>query len=400
MNPASIYRVANALCLAFYTAGLAAVSTFIANTRVVGVRDGRIKLPAIAACVAGLPMAGLLHVLASGGAGAFMASLLRPPALRWAWRAAFTFLGGRYIAQEINSRRNPRPSPPQVVSSSAYDVDMREDIAKSLGIKLEGVQGRAFRANELYCLQVSRYEVRLLRLPRQFDGYTIAQVSDIHYGDFLSAEFVRRYVQFTIDLSPDMVALTGDYQQYPRDVWRAAGLLAPFGEWSRKERGSLGAIGIMGNHDTAAGTAEVTEAIRSAGIKVLHNSHVKAERDGASLYVAGVADPWSLRADLARTLLGVPGDACVVLLAHEPDYLVKSAESGVDLQLSGHLHGGQIKLPLVGALLSPSRYNRRYIEGFYKRNNTLMFVSRGLGGHPPVRYKCKPEIVLLKLRSA
>ena len=396
MNPAAIYRVANALCLALYTAGLAAVSTFIANTRVVGVRDGRIKLPAIVACVAGLPTAGLLHVLASGGAGAFMASLLRPASLHWAWRTAFTFLGGRYIGQEINSLRNPRPAPPEVVSSSTYDVDMREDIAKSLGIKPDGIRGRAFRANELYCLQVSTYEVRLPRLPRQFDGYTIAQVSDIHYGDFLSAEFVRRYVQLTIDLSPDLVALTGDYQQYPRDVWRAAGLLAPFGEWSRKERGGLGAIGIMGNHDTAAGTAEVTEAIKSAGIKVMHNSHVKVAREDTILYVAGVADPWSLRADLSRALLGVPGEACVVLLAHEPDYLVKSAESGVDLQLSGHLHGGQIKLPLVG----PSRYNRRYIEGFYKRNNTLMFVSRGLGGHPPVRYKCKPEIALLKLRSA
>src|SRR5205823_13155549 len=122
--------------------------------------------------------------------------------------------------------------------------------------------------------------------------------------------------------------------------------------------------------------------------------------DGASLYIAGVADPWSLRADLSRTLLGVPDGACVVLLAHEPDYIIESAEFGIDLQLSGHLHGGQIKLPFVGAMLSPSRFNRRYIEGWYKRDGTLLFVSRGLGGHPAVRVACKPEVAVITLRSS
>ncbi len=395
----AIYRLLNALCLACYTVGLAAASTFFANTRIVGVRDSNIKLPAIVITVGGPTLVSLLNVLRSGGVGGFMLSLLHPFSWSWAWRLTFTALGARYIAQEINRRIHPPIRPAEVVFSEAYDVDMREDIARAEGINLDGPKGLAFRLNELYCLEITTHEVRLDRLPPQFDGFTIAQVSDVHYGDFISAEFIRRYVNLVIGLSPDLIALTADYQQYPKDVRRAARILAPIGEWSCKQRGGLGAIAIMGNHDTAAGTAQVTEAIRSAGIRVLNNKHIELERDGASLYIAGVADPWSLRADMSRTLLDVQEGSCVVLLAHEPDYLVKAAQFDVDLQLSGHLHGGQIKLPFIGAMLSPSRFNRRYIEGFYKRENTLMFVSRGLGGHPPVRYDCKPQIAMLVLRS-
>jgi predicted MPP superfamily phosphohydrolase len=395
-----IYRLLNALCLGAYTAGLSAVSTFVTNTRVIGVRDGKLKLPAIAATVAGLPLAGLAHVLLAGGPGRFLSSLLRPGSWRWVWRAGFTLLGARYIAQEIYRHRHPRPQPDEVVCSKVQDVDLREEIARHEGISLSGFYGLRFKINELYQPQLTTHEVRLKRLPREFDGFTIMQVSDLHYGDFISAEVIHRYVELVIEKSPDLVALTGDYQQYHKDTRRAASLLSPIGEWSDRERDGLGAVAIMGNHDTWAGTAYVTEAVRRAGIPVLSNKHVELKRGDASLYIAGVADPWSLRADLDRTLLGVPPDACVVLLAHEPDYLITSAERGVDLQLSGHLHGGQIRLPFVGALLSPSRYNRRYIAGFYKRDNTLLFVSRGLGGHPPVRYKCKPEIAILMLRAA
>jgi predicted MPP superfamily phosphohydrolase len=395
-----IYKLLNALCLGAYGAGLGAVSTFLTNTRVIGVRDSKIKSPAIMAALVGLPAVGLTHVLLSGGLGRFLASLMRPFSRSWAWRAGFTLMGARYLAQEIWRHRHPPVQPEEVLCSKTREVDMREEIAVHEGVDLAWLGGLLFRANDLYRLEVATQEIRLKNLPPQFDGFTIAQVSDLHYGHFISTEFIRRYIALVIDVSPDMIALTGDYQQYREDIWRAARELRPLAEWSRRERHGEGVVAIMGNHDTWAGTVDVTEAVRRAGIMVLNNHHVELKRDGASLYIAGVADPWSLRADLDRTLLGVPENACVVLLAHEPDYLVESAQRGVDLQLSGHLHGGQIKLPFVGAVLSPSRYNRRYIEGFYKREETLMFVSRGLGGHPPVRYACKPQIALLVLRAS
>lgn len=394
-----LYRLANIAALALYTTGNAALSTFLANTRLVGLRDSDLKFPIIVAGLASFPLGGLAHVLWAGGPGRFLASLAHPGTFGWAWRLLLTLHGARYLAQEYFRRRYPRPLPPEVLRSWSKVIDMRNDVAEAEGINLQGLRGLAFKLNELYKLDVTTHEVRLANLPRQFDGFTIAQVSDIHYGDFISAEFVRRYVNLVVEMSPDVVALTGDYQQFHHEVVHAARLLAPVGEWSQHERSGKGAVAILGNHDTWAGTADVTHALRHVGILVLDNRHMEIRRDGASLYIAGVADPWSLRADLPLALHGIPRGACVVLLAHEPDFLLDASQTGVDFQLSGHIHAGQIKLPLVGPLLSPSRFNRRYAEGFYKRGSTLMYVSRGLGGHPPVRLLCKPEIVLFKLRA-
>ena len=159
--------------------------------------------------------------------------------------------------------------------------------------------------NELYDLEVVTYEVRLDRLPREFDGFTLMQLTDIHYGD-ISPEFVQRYVEVAVETQPDLIALTGDYQHYAEDTRNAMRMFAPIGEWSREERGGLGALAILGNHDTWAGTAEVTDALREVGIPVLSNRHVELKRGDASLYIVGVADPWSLRADLKRALHGVP----------------------------------------------------------------------------------------------
>jgi predicted MPP superfamily phosphohydrolase len=200
-------------------------------------------------------------------------------------------------------------------------------------------------------------------------------------------------------MSPDLVALTGDYQTYPQDVEEIARLLAPLGIWSGEARGGKGVVAVLGNHDHEAGKARVTDALRRAGIPVLSNSHIRLTRGGTDLYIVGVADPWSGRADLDRALHRVPNSVCTVLLAHVPDYLVESA-GRVDLQLSGHNHGGQIKLPFLGALLVSSRYGRRYVEGFHRRSGTLMYVSRGIGGKPAIRLGSKPEITRFILRSA
>ena len=395
-----LYRLVNLITLACYAVGSAAISTFITNTRFVGLRDFDLKLPLILASSSSLPFAALAHTLFVGGPFRFLSSVVRRSgSVGWLWRVLLTLHGARYLLQEFYRWRYPRPMPPEVLRSWSRVVDMRNPVAQAEGIKLSGLKGLAFNANDLYQLNITTHEVRLDRLPREFDGFTIVQVSDVHYGDFTSAEFVRRYVQLVQETSPDLVALTGDYQQFHHDVADAARLLAPLGEWSCRERGGQGTVAVLGNHDTWASTADVTYYLSRARIPVLDNRHIEIKRGGSSLYVAGVADPWSLRADLPLALHGIPQGACVVLLAHEPDFLLEAAETGIDFQLSGHIHGGQIKLPLIGPLFSPSRFNRRYTEGFYKRNRTIMYMSRGIGGHPPIRLFCKPEIAVFKLRS-
>jgi predicted MPP superfamily phosphohydrolase len=106
-----------------------------------------------------------------------------------------------------------------------------------------------------------------------------------------------------------------------------------------------------------------------------------------------------LRADLALALQGIPQGSCTILLAHVPDYLLTSAGKGVDLQLSGHNHGGQVNMPVLGPLLVSSRYGRRYADGFHKMDGTLMYACRGLGGKPAVRFNCKPELARFVLRA-
>jgi len=246
---------------------------------------------------------------------------------------------------------------------------------------------------------MTTHEIRVEALPRELDGFSTVQISDVHYGRFNSAEFIRRYIDITLDTRPDVVALTGDYQTYPDDVEGAVQLLSPLGEWSCRERGGLGALAVLGNHDRESGEAHVTDALRRTGIRVLRNEHVRIDKNGASIYVAGVADPWSYRADLDSAINGIPKGSCTILLAHVPDYLTTASKREVALQLSGHNHGGQIKLPFFGALLVSSRYGRRYAEGFHEAGSTIMYASRGLGGKRPIRWGARPELVRFVLRS-
>ena len=392
-------RILNILLIAFDILGHAAVGIFVTNRFLIGAPETRGKFLMLLAHMGAWPLAGLVQALRSGGFSGFALSLLRPTSWRWAWRFLFTLLGARWLIQEIYRKFHPRPCPPEVLSTHVQDADMRDLVLDAEGEPTTGPKGLFNRANQIYSLEIVTREVRLDRLPPQFDGFTIVQLTDHHYGRFTSKEFVRRYVDLSIQIDPDLIALTGDYQTYSRDVEDGIKLLHPIGEWSQRERGGMGAFTVLGNHDRAAGTAHVMDALRRAGIKILNNRHVRLERDGASLYIVGVADPWSVRGDLDRALYGMPEGSCTILLAHVPDFLIDSAEAGVDLQLSGHNHGGQIKLPFLGAILVASRYGRRYAEGFYKRKRTLMYASRGLGGKPPVRFGSKPEITKFILRS-
>ena len=301
--------------------------------------------------------------------------------------------------QETYRKLHPQASPAEVSLVHTRDADLRDEILAHDGLPTTGLRGLINRANELYNLEIITYEVRLSRLPAEFDGFTVVQLSDTHHVPIISSEFTRRCVEMALDLSPDMVALTGDYQYYSPHVQEAAALLAPVGEWSRRERGGKGVFAVLGNHDVGSGRGEVTNALRKSGIPVLDNANIRLEKDGASLYIAGVADPWSGRADIEKALRGIPEGACTLLLAHVPDYLVEASGERVDLQLSGHNHGGQIQVPVLGALLVTSRYGRRYVEGFYKREGTLMYVSRGLAGKPAIRWRARPDITQLILRA-
>lgn len=394
-----MYRLLNLIAVALHVIGYAVAGVFFTNTRLIGLEVRRYKQIIVVANLLLWPFVGLVRSFGREGFLGFLRSLLLPLSAGWLWRALFVGLGARYLAQEVHRRAHPTRTPGEVSSTAVEDADLTAQVLR-VGLPDNAYMRLVPRGlNHMFRLQVVTHTVRLACLPRQFDGFSLAQLSDFHYGSFTSAEFVRCVVERALQLSPDLIALTGDTQTERRDVEAVARLLAPLGEWSRRERGGVGVLAVLGNHDRFDGSdAHVKDALRRAGIGVLSNEHVALERDGEKLYVAGVADPWSQRADMDLTLHGIPQGSCAILLAHVPDYLPAASRYPVALMLSGHNHGGQIKLPLIGHVLVSSRYNRRYAEGFHKLNDTLMHVSKGLGGYPPIRWGARPEITRIVLK--
>lgn len=278
---------------------------------------------------------------------------------------------------------------------------------------LIGAFGLALYAGEIerHWTQVTHTEVQLTGLPEAFEEFRIVQLSDIHMDSYTEPFFLRSVVAQVNQLRPDMIVLTGDYvseMPWPRDLaigagWQCAEIL--------KELVCRPLYAILGNHDVAVGAAEVTEALTASGITVLHNAHLPIERDGARIWLSGLADPLTgnSRPELAipASIRNIPNEP-VVLLCHEPDYadnlLKHPVGHAVSLMLSGHTHGGQVRLPFVGPLTLPG-LGKKYVEGWFRFGShpaaMQLYVNRGIGTvGVPFRFDCPPEITVITLRRA
>jgi predicted MPP superfamily phosphohydrolase len=250
---------------------------------------------------------------------------------------------------------------------------------------------------------VQHVEVVLDRLPEAFDGLTIAQLSDLHYHPFFSAGVIRHAVDLIAQASPDMVALTGDFVTLSefRDVDPdAAKAAAPCAELLAPLRPPLGVFAVLGNHDSFSDPALVAEAFTARKIRVLQNEALPLERNGRRIWVAGVTDVLAGAADLDASLRLVPAAETVLLLAHEPDFADEAARHPVDLQLSGHSHGGQIRLPFLRPPFLPA-LARKYPRGLRTVGRTRLYTNIGLGTIiVPMRILAAPELTLLTLRTS
>lgn len=244
-------------------------------------------------------------------------------------------------------------------------------------------------------LDVISRELVLPRLDPAFDGYQVTQISDIHMDDWMTPERLQMIVDQVNVGQPDMIVITGDFVTHTPER-HAESLVATLGTLSAPD----GVFAVPGNHDHWTRIEVVREIIRQSNITDLSNRHHTLTRDGQLLHLAGVDDVWVKAADLDRVLSGLPADGAAILLAHEPDFADTSAASGrFDLQLSGHSHGGQVVLPLMGAPILP-RLGRKYPAGLYRVGEMLQYTSRGVGMiEPRIRFNCRPEITRFTLRS-
>jgi uncharacterized protein len=245
--------------------------------------------------------------------------------------------------------------------------------------------------------RVVMVEIPLRGLPAGLQGFTIAQISDIHVGPTIKRRYLERIVESVNRLKPDLVAITGDL------VDGSVAELASQVEPLRRLVSRYGSFFVTGNHEYYSGVDAWVAELERLGIRVLHNEHVVIERAGARLVVAGVPDfggrhfHESHRSDPQQALAGAPPDAAArVLLAHQPRSAPAAAKAGFDLQLSGHTHGGQF-LPWNFLV----RLQQPFTAGLHKVEQLWVYVSRGTGyWGPPKRFGAPSEITQLKLVAA
>jgi predicted MPP superfamily phosphohydrolase len=241
-------------------------------------------------------------------------------------------------------------------------------------------------------LTVTDQRIWLNSLPEGFRGFRILQLSDIHHSLFVPLSQVGAVVELSNALKPDLIALTGDFVSYSRAS------IEPVAEILRGLQARSGVVAVLGNHDFRVGADIVERALERRGIEVLRNRHLLLRERGDALYVAGV-DDYRYGADLGSALEGIPADAPTILLAHNPRLLVAAACCGIDLVLSGHTHGGQVNLPLLGTVYGRSPERLRFKIGWDRLGSTQIYVSRGIGTIVlPWRLRCPAEIPRLELQ--
>lgn len=274
----------------------------------------------------------------------------------------------------------------------------RRQFLKWAGAAAAGVGGVSVYGGlfEAWDYEVTETAVPVKGLPERFEGFRIVQVSDVHHGRLVPIEEVRRVVGLANEARADMVALTGDYttalRRYVEPCAEAlAELKAPEGVWA-----------VLGNHDHNTGGALTKQALVRRGINVLTNENTVLRRGADALQLAG-ADDWGWgQADFKRALEGVDLARPCVLLSHEPIAFDMEETRGVSLILSGHTHGGQVCLPVVG---SPVKYiwgkYLHYLRGLHEREGARLYVSRGTGMIGlPLRLGARPEVAVLRLQRA
>ena len=242
-------------------------------------------------------------------------------------------------------------------------------------------------------VEVKRVPVRLSKLPASLNGLRLVQLSDMHVGLTIGRDFVEDVVRKVNDLDPDIVAITGDLiDGSVEDLGHA---VAPLGEI----RSTLGTYFVTGNHEYYSGADSWLGFLQSIGIRTLRNEHVALEKDGETIHLAGV-DDWTAHqfgnghgADITRAMAGRDTSKPVVLLAHQPVQFDEAREHGVDLQISGHTHGGQIfPFGVLTRLVQP------FLSGLHQRGDSQIYVSSGTGyWGPPMRIAAPAEITLIEL---
>jgi uncharacterized protein len=244
-------------------------------------------------------------------------------------------------------------------------------------------------------IDVNQVSLSLPHLDKEFNGYRIVQISDIHQDKWTTENRLHRVVNLIRQQQPDLVVITGDlvtadYQRFIPNLEKGLAKL------TAKDR----VIAILGNHDHWANPEGITKALERDGFIVLRNQVYTLSRGNKNLHIGGVDDVFLGKARLNKVLDELPSEGAAILLAHEPDFAVISSRTGrFDLQLSGHSHGGQVRLPILKPFALPPQ-GQEYYAGLYQVGEMLQYTNRGIGVNGlHLRFFSRPEITVFNLSA-
>ncbi len=295
---------------------------------------------------------------------------------RWVWRSVLAAPPAVVRSQQVRS----------VSLRGVGEAVTSEEHAHHFLVHLPG--------NEMLQLDLSERAIDMPRLPAAMDGFSIVHLSDFHFTGRVGKAYFREVVRLANQAQPDMIAITGDLI----DDARCLG-------WIPDTLGQLaarcGVFFVLGNHDLWNDCDRIRAAMVESGLVDLGGRWVTIEARGESIVLAGNELPWiAPAADMRNCPRRTPGGGPIrIVLSHSPDQLQWAQAQDADLLLAGHTNGGQIRLPLIGPLLTPSRQGVRYASGIFYAPPTIMHVTRGLSGEFPIRLNCPPEMAHLVLRS-
>ncbi len=339
------------------------------------------------------------------------AALLQAPFRWWLFSSLlglgvvllFSALKLAYGAGSALYRRLRLKEPP--ASPSAHALSRREffsNTASAVGSLPFAACAYGFLIGRLN-FEKTFIRIKLERLPRSFEGFRIAQLSDFHIGPFMGSREIRKVVAMTNELKTDLIVLTGDFVTWDAStqgvvVEALTGLKAPYGIY-----------GCLGNHEEWTHTqASITRLFAAQGVKILRQEQATIKAGGEQLNLIGVDFQSHSRMGhhgegyVRRYLEGVDQlidpDTANILLSHNPNTFDRAAELGIDLSISGHTHGGQVSLEFISPDLSPARLMTPYVEGYFKKPGGQLYVNRGIGTiGVPIRFDAPPEITVFEL---
>ncbi|MBM83989.1 MAG: hypothetical protein CMJ78_25825 [Planctomycetaceae bacterium] len=308
----------------------------------------------------------------------------------WSWRVYLAICAVSCVALILTTiARRLRRDPACLIASESQVVN----IEKELGARPVGAgpyQGLAnLSINEMFQLEYTQKTFELRGLPNELDGLTIMHLSDWHFIGTLDLPYFQYVTDIVTKAESDLIVFTGDLLDDQRLI-----------DWIEPTLGQMsapfGCYFILGNHDWYLQPEKTRERFEQLGWHDVSGTVKLVDTKGHPLAIGGDERPWMGE---APDFSIAPENSMRLLLSHSPDNIKWAKRNAIDLMLAGHNHGGQVRLPIIEAVYSPSIYGCRYASGVFFEEPTLLYISRGISGRHPLRWRCLPEITRLTLRS-